>query len=1007
MVKESCSAFLGLLATCFLVAVAPAQDVEQLEQRAALAKGRARLELLIELLDAARTKSVPEVSAKSAEVQRLLELHPDAGLERDASLHLSWHASRKGDTQAGLDLAERARGLAVDLDEASGVAQADYHRAVAHWYRGEHEEAVAAARQARMAQVTLGDSVGLMSTWTLLGAVHRSHANFDEALAAHLEALELARQCEDEALIARSRNNIALVYWDIDENDRAEEYLRQVVPAYRSLGDEVHLASALSNLGLILVENGEAERALPHLEEGLALHDGFDRVRGKVKLLSNLAFAHGELGHADLALDYNLESLALREQLRDYAGMARSLGSVADIHHAAGHYDEAVEAYNRAADSAERSGARDELSAIRLGLADTYEALGDFESAVSALRGHLEIVEDLDRAETARRIAEIEARMELQVQRRQQAAQRAQHGIELERQRLRLSMLAVLSFGFLVGLAALAWSNRTRSRALAKVRQSHDSLERATGRLKESEERYRRVFDDAVVPKLLVDMGDGRIIDANGPAGLLCGLEPAELIGRALTDISPSWLAQVVLSVHESEDCHVEEWRDEEGAVRHAEVWSVPLSLAGRSCTVVTVYDVTERRKVEEDRIRYERLESLGLLAGGIAHDFNNALTSVLGYVSLARMENEDRDLDSLLSEAEDGIDSATRLSSQLVAFAKGGEPQRCTQDVQKLLLNAVHFSLSGSSARVEFDVSPDLWAAELDVGQFNQVVSNLVINADQAMPEAGRLRVCARNIYAERELSAVAGPGPYVRIDFEDNGGGIPHDLQDKVFDPYFTTKDSGTGLGLSTAFAIVSRHEGWMNFESREGEGTVFSLYYPALAALPSSGGLDEGKFVFGRGGSILVMEDDPSIHRVFRAVLAEMGYETEIVEDGEAALDSWFAAKDAGRPFDAVIMDLTVPGGMGGKEAMSILRRRDPEALGIVVSGYSSDPVMADYEQAGFAGALTKPFNVVNLGKLLGRVLHRRIDVPGAKLRGAVDRKASPLEHGRVIRAQPSKE
>lgn len=994
MKKKLRSVVLGVLAAVFVISAAPAQELEQLERRVASVQGQERLMLLAELLELARTKPLGDVSARGLEALSLLQAHPDPALELEIRLDLSWCASRAGDKEAGLEHAEQARELALELNDESGVAVADYHRALAHWYRAENDEAIAAARLACTAQEALGETEDLMSTWTLLGAIHRARSAHDEALDCHLEALELARQSDDASAMARSRNNIGLVYWDIDEYGRAKEFLAQAVPVFRELGEEAKLAPALNNLGLIFIELGEPAGAIPYLKEGLALYERLGQRRGKARLYSNLGYANEKLGQENLALDYNLQALALREELGDQSGLARSLGSIAGLHHRAHRYKEAVEFYNRAAQAADRSGARDELSQIQLGIAGSYEALGEFELALSALRRHQEVVQDLKRAESIRRIAELESRAELQAQERELDEQRAQHEHELEHQESRLALLAILSLVFLIGLGAFAHINRGRAKALAALRQSHESLKGITQRLGESEERYRTVFEDAIVPKLLLDLEESLVVDANGPAALLCGREREDLLDSSLAELEPSWLAQIVAPSARTEDCHVQEWRDETGSVRHSEIWLTPLSLAGRSCAVVTVYDVTERRKVEEDRIRFERLDSIGLLAGGIAHDFNNALTSVLGYISLARIEDDEVTVGKYMANAEAGVHQATSLTHQLIAFARGGEPHRRLQDVKKLLSESVQFSLSGSNVRVDFDVSPDLWAAELDGVQFKQVVSNLVINAIHAMPDGGRLRVCARNLHVDTELTSSAGPGRYLRIDFEDEGHGIPVDVQDRILDPYFTTKDHGSGLGLSTAFAIVSRHGGWVDFKSREGEGTTFSLYYPASVEIPTSHE-EEGEVEFNGSGSILVMDDDPSIHGVFRASLAELGYEVEIVEDGEAALRSWFSAMAEGRPFDAVIMDLTVPGGMGGKEAMAELRRRDPDAVGIVISGYSKDPVMSDCQASGFAGALPKPFNVANLGKLLRRVVPQHLDESDGSRLGSMSHTLSSLD------------
>jgi PAS domain S-box-containing protein len=573
--------------------------------------------------------------------------------------------------------------------------------------------------------------------------------------------------------------------------------------------------------------------------------------------------------------------------------------------------------------------------------------------------------------------------------------------LELSEQRNRQTILfagLLVLFVTASGLLALAW---WRTRALSSIRASHEELRVSTERLTESELRYRSVFEDALVPKLLVDLTGRTILDANGPAAALCGRAARELAGRRVDDVDPAWLGAHLPAVTEElpgEACGLEVWRDAEGE-RHTELLVTPLQLSGRPCAVVTVRDVTERHKLEEERIRVDKLESLGVLAGGIAHDFNNALARARDTCpSTPARARGDADVARPLEAAEAAVQRAAHLTGQLLAFARGGEPRRALCDVAQLTWDSVNFALSGSQVGVEFDITPDLWAAEVDTAQFGQVVSNLVLNAVQAMDGVAeaRLVVVARNL-PEGAAGGHGASGPSVLIQLRDVGHGIPDEIRDKLCDPYFSTRAGGTGLGLATVFAVVSRHGGWLDIESRPGAGTTVSVAFPASPTRRPEGS-SETADVLGGSGRVLVMDDDPLVQDVFAAALPELGFEVEVVAEGAQAVARHAAALDAGQPFDLVIMDLTVPGGMGGREAMAAIRAREPDALGIAASGYSKDPVMSNFRAAGFAGALPKPFTISGLGRLTRKVLEGRASRASA---GDESRESAPVDPPRASR------
>ena len=939
------------------------------------------LEELARQIRAARDGPIHTVDELCREALALCAADGESSLECAVRLDWSWALARSGKAALALKQAGLARNLADRAGDRSSIAEADYHLALAHWYGSELPEALEAVGRARVGQEALGQDSELATTLTLEGVIHRSRSAYDKSVASHLLALEISERIEDPVGVARSRNNLGLVYWRLGQHERALEALVAALGTFRESEDASKLASVLNNVGLIEIELDRPERALPRLADALASYEELGLLRGKSMALSNTGWAHEKLGNHELALEYHQRALHLREQLGDRWRASRSLGSIAGIHCAMNNWPDALDFFERALTEAEVSEARDEQVAIHVGLAETHEMLGDHSAALASLRRSVELREELNSSEVAKEIAELEAQHAMSTKEREVAAlARASLAQELELSRHR-NRQAILLFGSALLAAAvfgLYVLYRSRGHALGEVQVSHDRLQSTTERLKESEERYRTVFDDALIPKMLVDLDNRRVLDANLPAAQLCSAGIEELRGAECASVRPSWLAEALDAFEQklgAEDRRVQEWTDDDGKQRASELWATPIELSGHRCASLTVHDITEAKRLEEERIRLDNLDSLGLLAGGIAHDFNNALAAVLGRVSVARhrVAREDS-LRPLLEDAEESVRHAAHLTSQLLAFSRGGEPKRELKKVAQLLIDSVQFGLSGSNVRVEFDLDPDLWSAELDPGQFRQVVSNLVINVDQAMPDGGRLLVRACNVQLEAALSPSAGAGPFVKIELQDFGCGIPEAIQTRIFDPYFSTKDHGSGLGLATAYAVASRHHGSLQFESEVGVGTTFTLHFPASAATATQDVEVDVPLIEG-AGSILVMDDDPKVQAVFRTVLEEIGYVVDVTADGREAIARWRSEADAGRRYDAVIMDLTVPGGMGGKVAMRELLRVDPSAIGIVASGYSKDPVLSNFSDAGFSGALEKPFTVDRVGTLLAQVLDAR--------------------------------
>lgn len=392
----------------------------------------------------------------------------------------------------------------------------------------------------------------------------------------------------------------------------------------------------------------------------------------------------------------------------------------------------------------------------------------------------------------------------------------------------------------------------------------------------------------------------------------------------------------------------------------------------GKNFLVGIIKDITDHKKMEQELFKSRKLKSIGILAGGIAHDFNNILTAIIGNLSLAKMAT---DLDSTfhrcMEESSKAVLRAKDLTQQLLTFSRGGAPVRQTVSLSKLIEESATFSLTGSKVRCNMDIADDLWPVDADEGQISQVIQNMMVNASQAMPKGGSVRICAINYIIQSSSPLPLDTGRYVNIVVKDNGVGIPPELLGDIFDPYFTTKEDGSGLGLATAFSIIKRHDGHIAVESTPGQGTTFSIYLPASeheqVILPEKqSGLHPGQ------GKILIMDDEDSVREVIAEMLKMLGYTADTATDGVQALEKYQQARNNGDGFDLVIMDLTIPGGMGGQEAIKELLAIDPHALAIVASGYSSDPVMSNYKSHGFSGVISKPFEIEKLSRVLHDVL-----------------------------------
>lgn len=410
-----------------------------------------------------------------------------------------------------------------------------------------------------------------------------------------------------------------------------------------------------------------------------------------------------------------------------------------------------------------------------------------------------------------------------------------------------------------------------------------------------------------------------------------------------------------------------------DGDTRYYRITSSPIKNAQGLVTGVIemIEDITNRHKLEEELRQAKKIESIGVLAGGIAHDFNNLLTGILGNISIAKMKvAPEGGAGDALQKAENATVRATDLTQQLLTFSKGGSPITKPTSIVEIVSESVQFNLRGANVSCNFHWPENPWPVEVDEGQISQVVQNLVTNAIQAMPDGGMLDVRLDDVIIT-DQNTVPPAGTYVLLSIKDQGSGIPKSIQDKIFDPFYTTKKEGSGLGLAICYSIIKKHNGFITLESEEGVGSCFHIYFPATEQPLAEREESSEILSFGQG-RILIMDDDSLVGSVAVEMLRMLGYEAELTNDGKEAIAAFQKAEAEGKPYGVVILDLTIPGGMGGKETMAQLREIAPDVKGIVSSGYSNDPVMAEYEKYGFSGVVTKPYRVESLSQAISELI-----------------------------------
>ncbi len=503
------------------------------------------------------------------------------------------------------------------------------------------------------------------------------------------------------------------------------------------------------------------------------------------------------------------------------------------------------------------------------------------------------------------------------------------------------------------------------------------------GALKESEE-YLRITLRSINDGVIATDTKGIVVQMNPAAETLTGWKEEKARGKhisSLFEIKESTSGETIKSMveevletgkfqYETEyvmlkakndiyyiSCSASPLRDDTGNIRG----------------VVFVFrDETEKMQIQKEQLKLKKLESIGILAGGIAHDFNNILVGIFGNLELIKAKlPSPHPVSCHIETAFLALEKAKNLTSQLLTFAKGGEPILEAVDVEAVIKNTVKFHLSGSNIKPHFQFSSDLWMIKADKSQLFQVIANLVINAKEAMPEGGSLYIYGENVLEPSLPSGKILSGHYVKITLRDEGCGIPEKYLDKIFDPYFSTKQMGSGLGLAITYSIVKKHRGNIWVESKPGEGTTFYILFPADIRYKKEEQRDSTSYEEKEKVSdkyILLMDDEEMIREVAAELIEVLGYKVETAKDGAEALEKYIENKKKGKPFDVVIVDLTIPGGMGGMETGERILSLDPEAKIIVTSGYSTDPIMARFRDYGFKGRLVKPFKLEELRQVL---------------------------------------